>query len=253
LLANGDEASVRYACLELRFGIEYVTYDQLLTYLAEVPDDTVKKWTPKQIIDSLLEVDPNADQSVAVAVGLEETAGIPAAQVESLGQERRFSLKWANTNHNALGNFLHAPTIEQLEAGRSLALTTMVKKAEEVVAMLEAILTSPVFRVNFGVFYDFVCEDCGTKIKRRSGGFKPEQGIVCPKRDCQAAYDVVSEDGPEVRLSLRRSRFNCPSCKATNSVGTHRVQDGAVVACAGCGAEARIERRFHLVPLKRDG
>ena len=50
LLATGDECSVRYACLELRFCIEYVTYDQLVAYLAEVDDDAVRKWTPKQII-----------------------------------------------------------------------------------------------------------------------------------------------------------------------------------------------------------
>lgn len=48
LLAAGDEASIRHACLELRFAIEYLTYDRLQVYLAEVPNDAVKKWTPKQ-------------------------------------------------------------------------------------------------------------------------------------------------------------------------------------------------------------
>jgi hypothetical protein len=105
-MARNDEASARHACLELRFCIEYITYDQLQTYLKEVPDDTVIKWTPKQIISALLEVDPHADKSATIAIGVEETYGVPAKEMRLLGEDRRFSLKWANSRHSLPDSFL---------------------------------------------------------------------------------------------------------------------------------------------------
>jgi hypothetical protein len=76
LIALGDEPSVRHACLELRFAIEYITYDQLQAYFKEVSDDALKKWTPKQVISEMLEVDPQADRSSTISVGLEHTYGV---------------------------------------------------------------------------------------------------------------------------------------------------------------------------------
>jgi len=247
LLEIGDEASVRYACFELRLCIEYVTFDQLMVYLVEVADDALKKWTPKQIIDSLREVDPNADASVSIAVGIEDTPGVPAKEVTLLGEDRRFSLKWANTNHNALGNFLHAPTIEQIETRRTPGLATMVEKAKQIADTLGAILSSPVFGVNFGQFFEFDCEDCETKIKRREGSFTAEQGIVCPKGDCRATYDVRSVDAGLVKLGLRQTPYRCPGCQQVGVIGKHRVRDGAVTKCSACGVAVRIEQRLVAV------
>jgi len=86
LLAVGDESSVRYACLELRFSIEYLTYDQLKVHLDEMPDDSVKRWSPKQVIESVLEVAPDADKSVTIAVGVEPAPGVAATQMQSLAR-----------------------------------------------------------------------------------------------------------------------------------------------------------------------
>ena len=188
LLARGDEPSARHACLELRFAIEYITYDQLQVYMKEVSDDALKKWTPKQVISELLEVDPYADQSCTIAFGLEHTYGIspPPEEMHLLGQDRRFSMKWANKNHNTLGNFLHAPTMHQIESGGAPTLADIIEKATDVANECEQILNSPVFHVNFGQFFNFECKDCSTPIRRRVGSLTPEEGVVCPK--CCATY-----------------------------------------------------------------
>lgn len=178
LIARGDELSARYACLELRFAIEYITYDQLESYMKEVPNDALKKWTPKQVISELLEVDPHADKSKTVAVGLDHTYGvIPSPdEMQLLGEDRRFSLDWANKNHNALGNFLHAPTMHQIELGVIPTVASIIQKTTQVADECEKILSSPVFKVNFGRFFEVKCIDCGTHIKRRVGSFTKEQG-----------------------------------------------------------------------------
>jgi hypothetical protein len=247
LLARGDEPSARHACLELRFAIEYITYEQLQAYMREVSNDALKKWTPKQVISEMLEVDPHADQSRTIAFGLEHTYGVPPPPEEFhlLGQDRRFSMKWANRNHNALGNFLHAPTMHQIESGGAPTAAAITEKATEVANECELILNSPVFNVNFGQFFEFECKDCSTQIRRRAGSFTPEQGVVCPK--CRAAYNVESAEGGEVRFYLRKSKYTCRACGAENWVGTHRVAHGAILECEKCGRKATIEQRFVLV------
>jgi hypothetical protein len=42
-LEVGDEAPMRYACLELRSAIENLVYEQLQPYRDELDDDTVRK------------------------------------------------------------------------------------------------------------------------------------------------------------------------------------------------------------------
>lgn len=247
LLARGDEASARHSCLELRFAIEYITYDQLQAYRSEVPDDALKKWTPKQVISEMLEVDPHADQSSTIAFGLEHTYGVPPPpeEMQLLGQDRRFSMKWANKNHNALGNFLHAPTMHQIESGGAPTVAAITEKATGVANECEQILNSSVFNVNFGHFFEFECEDCGTQIRRSVGSFPPDQGVVCPK--CRATYNVESAEGDKVVLSLRKATYTCRPCGAENGVGIHRVVDGEILECEKCDKKATIKQRFELV------
>jgi len=247
LLAAGDEWSVRYACLELRFCIEYVTFDQLVAYLAEVDGDALKKWTPKQIIDTLREVDPAADRSRSVAFGLGDDGAPPADR--RWMEDRRFSGEWANANHNALGNFLHASTLEQIESGRVVPLTTMVRKATSVAEMLASILSSPVFHANFGVFYELECR-CGARIKRREGGVK-EQGIVCPRESCRAIYDVVSRTEEQVTFRVRTRPYRCEGCRSVNRVETHLIREGAAIECPTCGTRFKVE--LSLVRVKEAG
>ncbi|OGH60596.1 MAG: hypothetical protein A3G34_10715 [Candidatus Lindowbacteria bacterium RIFCSPLOWO2_12_FULL_62_27] len=247
-MAKGDEPSVRYACLELRLTIEYITYDQLLAYLKEVPNDALKKWQPRHVISEMREVDPHADQSVSLAVGIEHTYGVPppGEEMQMLGQDRRFSRKWANDNHNALGNFLHALTIHQIESGKTSNLAGMIKRAAAVADECEAILTSPIFRVNFGQFFEFQCQDCGEQIQRRAGSFTAEGGVKCPITNCQAVYDVEPGKGNEIIVHLRQVKYPCPSCDAENFVGKHRVLNGATAGCAKCGKTVRFKQGFSV-------
>jgi len=128
LITKDDDESLKYASLELRFCIEYITYSQLLIYLNEVPNETFKKWTPKSIISDLITVDPDADKSVLIFGGIEDKKGIHASKMHFLGEDRRFSLKWANKQHNALGNFLHAPTLQQIEKGEAPTKDKIIHK-----------------------------------------------------------------------------------------------------------------------------
>jgi hypothetical protein len=67
----------------------------------------------------MLEVDPKADRTSTIAIGREEEWGQLSKDMKVLGEDRRFTLKWANRSDNALGNFLHVPTLHQMETGKA--------------------------------------------------------------------------------------------------------------------------------------
>ncbi|UVO28170.1 hypothetical protein [Bradyrhizobium arachidis] len=248
LIARNQEAATRYACLELRQAIEYLAYQQLDAYLDEVPDDAMRKWTPRDVIAQMLTVDPTADKTASVSVGVEQVYGQPAAGMETLGEDRRFTLKWANRSHNALGSFLHAPTLHQFETGNVPDHGAMREKAEEVAAVIDHTLASPIYNANFGEFYEIDCV-CGRRFKRRAGSFTAQQGIVCPNTNCRTIWDVASEKGTRIELRPRQTEYVCPSCKGTRYLLNHKIKAGGVIVC-DCGGRAEI--CLSLSPFEED-
>jgi len=57
--------------------------------------------------------------------------------MKTLGEDRRLTLRWANRCHNALGNFLHAPTLYQIETGNLPNHSKARDKAKEVANIVE--------------------------------------------------------------------------------------------------------------------
>lgn len=55
----------------------------------------------------------------------------------------------AATLHSALGNFLHAPTIDQMREGRAPSPEKMAKTLREVLAEVRKVLASPIWRSGF--------------------------------------------------------------------------------------------------------
>ena len=241
LLANGDDPSARYACLELRFAIEYLSYDLLQTYRDELPYDAVKKWQPKEVISEMRNVDPHADASSSLSVAMEATPGEPPPDEAwtSLGEEHRFSMPWANKNHNALGNYLHAPTIHHLESGSAATVETIIARATEVLNECEQILNSSFYNSNFGNFFTFNCGDCKTQMRGRVKDPTQKQVVTC--RKCHAVYDAEFGEGQKVTLTPHQLSYICAApCRAENWIGTHLVKEGQRFVCETCGKRTKV-------------
>jgi hypothetical protein len=90
LMASGDAASLRYACLELRFCMEAVTYEKLRAYAPRLPPNVLSIWQPPQAVKALLELEGEADQEYRVAIG---RAG-STQPMQVMGEHRTFATKW---------------------------------------------------------------------------------------------------------------------------------------------------------------
>jgi hypothetical protein len=237
-LQHRDRSSLLYACLELRFAIEYTCYQNLYAYIREVDDDAMKRWQPREVIATMISVDPDAEASSRISVG-EEVHGQPPATMRPLGEDRRFTSRWANANHSALGNFLHAPTVHAIECGAEVTDDTIRRKTESIMQTLEEVLATPIFNVRFGQFLEFDCS-CGRHIKRAEGSFKIEDGIVCPS--CSATYDPIEDPdgrGTLYRFDMRGVPFTCSNCQREGFIGEHELMPGKGLGC-DCGAQFRL-------------
>jgi hypothetical protein len=159
-LARGDDYSVIAGCLFLRMSIEALAYDLLLAYRAEAPFDAMRVWQPKRVLDELLTIDDTVDEGSSIA--LADSNGV----VFLSGTETRFEARWAASAHNALGNFLHEPTIKQVEEDRISSSEKMRAKAVRIAETIDAVLASPIFNVNQGQFVEIRCL-CGFDVKRK--------------------------------------------------------------------------------------
>jgi hypothetical protein len=112
LLIASDSRSPFYACLELRMAIEALAYDAFQQYSFEVSAKSMNQWTPKQILGELVYIDPEVELTSSITITVNATQTTPAQEIV-LGEIHRLPARWANRMHNALGNFLHQPTLKQ--------------------------------------------------------------------------------------------------------------------------------------------
>jgi hypothetical protein len=87
--------------------------------------------------------------------------------MHSLGRERVLTLGEIKTYYDRLGSYLHAPTLDQVAAGKGATTEGKEQRCVELAGILDEVLSSPVFNVNFRVFSEISCGKCGKQIVRR--------------------------------------------------------------------------------------
>lgn len=76
LLDEGSYDSLIYASLELRQCIESIIYEKLDAYKKYVPGVVFQKWQPNHALKTLLYFEPDAEQSMKLAIAPESSPGV---------------------------------------------------------------------------------------------------------------------------------------------------------------------------------
>lgn len=236
-LAEPGEAAASQACLALRMAIEALTYQNLQAYLAETPNTVMAQWTPKRVMDELLAADPHADKSAKVFIGIEERPGVPSEDMQFLGEDRRFTQAWGNKAHNALGSFLHEPTIRQTETGKPTEADAR-RKAAEIADELNRMLETALFGVNMGQYISFDCV-CGFHVKRRTSVLSNGAKVICGGCGRHWIYQELEGD-PAYGFIPDVYSFPCLRCEKPCQVEAHELGDGKIITCTACGAKAEV-------------
>lgn len=224
---------LRYAALELRMAMEALTYDRAQAYAKEIPPQEMATWQPAKVMQTLLEIEPHADQSYSLSFGEEPFPGGPPEKMHSLGTETVFSLQKIKKHYNAVGSVLHMPTMQQIEKQPHEDMTKLQTRLELIADELGKSLASPVSNFTVGVFSSIECLRCAKPIRKRLPPDLEAVDAVC--YSCSAPYRL-SRVGEKVIWEPVAQDWTCQSdgCSQVFTIWRDMVKDGAAWECKIC-------------------
>ncbi|WP_085034934.1 hypothetical protein [Ensifer aridi] len=190
----------------------------------------------KKLLLTLLEIDPTADKDSTLEVGAEEEFGVEAPVMSSFGTETVLNLGLLKKHYDAMGNYLHVPTLRQAENSPP-SPAKLRQRCADVLDYLEKVLASPVWNVNFGHFASFECHLCGTKIRKR---FPPGKAKVTAECfECPATYTVtdLGEGNINSQLGLQDVPCGNRECEHIARTLLKKVKAGFSWLCPACGGK----------------
>lgn len=237
-LKTDDDDLLYASALRLRMAIECLAYELLQALGDEVSQDVMETWQPNKLIKELKQIDASVDQDVSIRFGSEKTPGQPAKEMKNLGTDARLSAGWISKQWNALGRFLHVPTIKQSRDEKNVDATKIRQKIQEILPEIDRVLASQIFATNIKATITVTC-DCSFEIKRRESLLEKELQVTCAS--CGAIFGTEKMEDQWKFFHLYHN-YACPNCQKRNSFLAKELKDGVEFTCDGCGALVGIEK-----------
>ena len=237
-LLDRENRSLPFVCLKLRQCIESLSYGLLVLYRHELTKSAMMSWTPQRVLKELQAVDPDANRSHTLSIGIPGVGGSTESILIS-GEDRRFSPRWASVAYNKLSSFLHVPTPKTIESNSEPSADKIRDQCCEYLAELDRVFATEVWHFVSGRFVDIPCE-CGFAMKRRLETINVGSVFECA--ECGRMFDVLSIDETKVGVVLRVARMVCKSCKTETVLGAHELEEGKQLSCRNCSATITLRR-----------
>jgi DNA-directed RNA polymerase subunit RPC12/RpoP len=240
LIEVGDADSLHYASLQLRMGMEFLFYELVPLYKEELPDDVLTKWQPQQILNALLECDPDVGKDSRMAVGVSDGPGLPL-KVDTVFETKAPPIQMLKKHYHKLGSYLHAP-VDLKNPSPEEWITYL----GELISILAEYKRGQVLS-NFRCLIDIECE-CGRTIKRNKRAIDSSGVMQCPDPKCRAVWDVHFE-GDITHAKLRQDSFICHDCQTENFLNASKIKDKLRIDCVECGKKLLVRAAFRIIPL----
>jgi len=242
-LATSQVERIKYAALELRFAMEAVTYDRAQAFKSEISPEEYKTWQPRKLMQVLHDIDPMLGMSASIAVGIEEFHGVepPPEKMQFLGTDKVLTLADLKGHYDAVGNYLHVPSLAQLMKSGMPDQGRLRSRCEAVIAALEAVLASPVWNSTIGNFVHFECIRCKKPVRKRMPHGEDEVEVTC--FECQAQYLISSQGDGQVVTKPKIVEVACLNDGSTEKMALwpDEVKIGTHWTCKGCGDHWAVE------------
>lgn len=240
-LQKEDKASLRSAALSLRMAMEALAYERVKLYRDDLPPEDYKKWQPRILMKCLVDIDPYADKSGSVSYGIEPSLGEKPKEMKFLGTENVLDLATIKKHYDALGSYLHMPTIQQLENKKLPNQTKLRAKCEAVASAIEKALSSPIWNVNFKLSSELDCLECSEPIRRRFREGSKSREVQC--FNCDASYTMSEAEDGKVHWEPHQKVQPCPSkgCEGSIPLWHHEIARGTSWKCSDCNQRFIID------------
>ncbi|MGY2987220.1 hypothetical protein [Bradyrhizobium sp. USDA 4508] len=241
-LASNDDERLPYAVLELRFAMEAITYDRAQAFRDELPYEEYRTWQPKRVVAVLAGIDPSIVKSSTIRFGLEDQSGAPSTNANTLGTECVLSAEDIKGHYDKLGSRLHIPTISQFQDGRLPDPIAVRAQCDEVLSIVDLVLSSKVWNSTLGLFSQINCMRCDKPLRRRMPVGGTSLHVQC--FDCKADYTVEQDDG-EIRWSPKMDEAPCANVNCTREIALwpDQLKPGTYWTCKDCGTVSEISLR----------
>lgn len=239
LLARGDDTSIRYAALELRYAHEAVAFRQLKQYGSEFPGKLVGEWKADQILRLLASFDPLSDMSGELAIAPVAAEGEMPTEWLTLGSTQAIGWKKFRKYYNKLGSFLHLPTpkADGTPSAKAIPPDSFGAMIEDLQRLTEASVI-----LAMKAIVSAKCR-CGGMVYAGQSDFDNGEQVVCGNRLCNAFYLKRRDDsGVEMLAPVHGITFACEKCEAMVPVPLDQVW--AIARCPGCALEYRLNLAF---------
>jgi hypothetical protein len=246
IINKDDDSILQYACLELRFCLESITYQKLKLYSKRLPTSIIEKWQPPQAVRALLEIEPHADQDFSLRFCSESSLGMPDGNWTSLGNHKSLKSKWLNKNYNKLGSCLHISAPSK-ETSKNTDFIKLRAYLNEVVNFLEPIVNCSL-DTSLAQVVTFDCGVCNQPIIANQEGLINIDKVSCLNPNCRAEYWVNSE-GDKFNFQLIVSTFTCYSCDSKIDIENKKIKIGFEFSCVCCKAKhVIVSRQWGVAP-----
>lgn len=252
-LASSDPARWRYAALELRDAMEAVTYDRALAFRDEIPPEEYRTWQPRKLMAALVDIDASIGLTSTISLGLEEEYGKAVApeNMNVLGTDHVFTIGDLKSHYDAIGSYLHMPSLEQAQSGNMPDLEKLKKRCEQIVPVIASVLGSSVWNCtigNFATLAQCMNEDCGKPVRKRMPFGKDAIDARC--FNCKAEYTITNESEGRVLWSPKMTEVPCSTagCSKKMPLWPKELTAGTHWRCSDCGAHNRIVLSVSKLP-----
>jgi hypothetical protein len=252
-LASGTEERLRYAALELRQALEALTYDRGLAFSEFIPPEEYSTWQPRKLMNLLLEIDPSIEMTSTISFGrqIDADTSVPPEAMQTLGTDFALTLKDLKTHYDALGNYLHVPSLEQLISGKLPDMAKLHERCVTLISIVERVLSSTIWNPTFGSTTTMpACmnEECKKPVRKRIP--MGTKSIEARCFACQAEYTIVQEEDGRWCWTPKWISAHCttPECKEEFNLWPFEVKPGTNWRCRGCGTQHRIALGVERLP-----
>lgn len=233
-----------YAALALRMALEAMIYGVASNYTDDLPPAHAR-WQAGKLLEQLLAIDPMCDLTFVLKMEDPEREG--EDKFVEIGTDRRISLTTVKRHYDALGNFVHTPTLAQTDAGK---IPDEGKRRARCVELLEKIdhaLQGTMWNFSFNWNSEIDCMRCGEKLKRRvvrlhQGPFDKAEYVEVKCHECDAAYKITKEENSYLwHANVTRIPCRNPQCVEVLHIWSSDLVAGKRIECKACGTVNRVD------------
>jgi hypothetical protein len=243
-LGANDDERLPYATLELRFAMEAITYDRAQAFKDDLPYEEYRTWQPRKLVAIMAGIDPSIMKSYTLRVGQQDQPGVRATHMNTMGTEFVLSAEDIKDHYDRLGGSLHIPTMAQFQDNNLPDRAIVRTRCEEVVSIVDRVLSSNIWNSTFGTFSHVNCFRCEKPMRRRMPlGVKTLQ-VQC--FDCKAEHTVELQDDGKVLWQPVMEDAPCanPHCTGKIALWPDEVKPGIWWTCKVCGTASELQLRI---------